>query len=75
MFYLSILSRGNSGNVTMVDLIGRLSVRGHAITFDEVNGLFLLKPGLTTAPKVLRNLPTHKWQYNSKLWTETRISE
>ena len=75
VFYSSTLSRGKNGSVTMLDLIGKLFVRGHAITFDKVNGLFSLNPGLSTTPKVLRDLPPYKWQYDSRLWTEPRISE
>lgn len=40
-----------------------------------MNDLSPLRPGLSTAPKVLRDLPTYRWQYDSKLWTEPRISE
>ena len=75
IFYSSTLTRGKDGSVTMLDLIGRLFVRGHAIAFDKVNGLFPARSGLSTAPKVLRDLPPYKWQYDSRLWTEPRISQ
>ena len=75
VFYSSTLIRGKDGSATMLDLVGRLFVRGHAITFDRVNGLFPLKPGLSRAPRTLPDLPTYRWQYDSRLWREPRISE
>ena len=75
IFYSSTLSRGKDGSESILSLVGKLFVRGHTITFDKVNGLSPLKPGLSTTPKVLRDLPTYRWQYDSKLWTEPRVSE
>ena len=75
IFYSSTLSRGKDGSETILSLIGNLFVRGHNITFDKVNGLAPLKSGLSKTPKVLRDLPTYRWQYDSKLWTEPRVSE
>ena len=75
IFYTSTLSRGKDGSETILSLVGKLFVRGHTITFDKVNGLSSLKSRPSTTPKVVRDLPTYRWQYDSKLWTEPRLSE
>lgn len=75
MFYSSALARGKDGNATMLNLIGNLFLRGHAISFDKVNGICHAKSRSYTTPKVLRDLPNYKWQYDSRLWTEPQSSE
>ena len=73
--YFSTLSRGKNGVVTVLCLFGNLFLHGHTIAFGEVNGLFLSESASSVVPKVLRDLPAHKWLYGSRLWTEPRISE
>ena len=73
--YFSTLSRGKNGVVTVLCLFGNLFLHGHTIAFGEVNGLFLSESVSSVIPKVLRDLPAHNWQYESRLWAEPRISE
>lgn len=69
MMYSSTLARGKNSVHSVLGLIGKLYSQGHKIAFDKVNNV---SPEISG--RVIRNMPNYRWQYDSPLWHESRIS-
>lgn len=76
--YSSALHRGKNSVNTMLSPMGRLYLHGHDIDFNAVNHVKLpLVDSQTPARlgKLLLDLPSYHWQYDTILWNESRISK
>ena len=67
-FYSALMKRGKPCDVTVLEAVGNLFLRGHDIAFGKVNGLDAGKV------HIVHDLPRYAWDHSSLLWHEPRIS-
>ncbi|KAJ5635342.1 polyketide synthase-nonribosomal peptide synthetase [Penicillium longicatenatum] len=81
--YSSALTRNKNGVDCLLNLVGNLFLHGHAIDFAQVNYVeasttsmarHISKYPAHQQGKVIPDLPTYAWTYDTLLWSECRAS-
>ena len=67
--YLPTLIRHKDGCSTMLQLVSKLHVRGHAPNLAAVNGHYDMMG------KVLKDLPSYPWAHDKRYWHESILSQ
>lgn len=68
--YASPLARKKDAVETALDVAATLFSKGYSVDFEAIN---FPKPGKT--PMVLSDLPRYPWNYSSKYWHESRMTQ
>ncbi|PHH92051.1 hypothetical protein CDD83_9169 [Cordyceps sp. RAO-2017] len=63
--YVPTLVRNNDCISSILDTVGQLYVRGHAVDFSFLN----------SATSMLVDLPNYPWDHSEEYWKESRVSE
>lgn len=78
--YSSALTRGKNAVTCVLNMVGNLYFHGHDIDFSKVNYVEPASSDLVSRfpsalqGKVLPDLPTYAWTYDTLLWSESRHS-
>lgn len=68
--YASALARKKDAVESALDLAASLVIKGANLNFEAINF-----PKLTKVPTILTDLPRYPWNYQSKYWQESRMTQ